>query len=70
AYLWHEKGRIFDTWQKRMREARQLLDTDNPNDQMARNLLKKVYVSGLGIMASDLHRNGRLGYAPHRYDHI
>jgi hypothetical protein len=70
AYLWHEKGRIFDTWQKRMREARQLLDTDSPNDQIARDLLKKVYVSGLGIMASDLHRNGRLGYAPHRYDHI
>lgn len=70
AYLWHEKGRIFDSWQKRMREARQLLDTDNPNDQIARDLLKKVYVSGLGIMASDLHRNGRLGYAPHRYDHI
>ncbi|MGC5172995.1 CHC2 zinc finger domain-containing protein [Microbacterium sp. DT81.1] len=70
AYLWHEKGRIFDTWQKRMREARQLLDTDNPDDQIARDLLKKVYVSGLGIMASDLHRNGRQGYAPHRYDHI
>jgi hypothetical protein len=70
AYLWHEKGRIFDTWQKRMRDARQTLDTSDPTDQLARDLLKKVYVSGLGIMASDVYRNGRYGFAPHRYDHI
>lgn len=70
AYLWHEKGRIFDTWQKRMRDARQSLDTTNPDDQIARDLLKKVYVAGLGIMASDTYRNGRHGFAPHRYDHV
>ncbi|KDA04528.1 hypothetical protein DC31_06425 [Microbacterium sp. CH12i] len=70
AYLWHEKGRIFDSWQKRMRDARQTLDTDDPNDQTARDLLKKVYVSGLGIMSSDTYRSGRHGFAPHRYDHV
>lgn len=70
AYLWHEKGRIFDTWQKRMRDARQTLDTTNPDDQIARDLLKKVYVAGLGIMSSETYRVGRHGFAPHRYDHV
>lgn len=70
AYLWHEKGRLLGTWQERARDARSSLDTSDPDDQYARDLLKKVYVAGLGITASEDHRGGKLGYAPVRYHHV
>lgn len=70
AYLWHTSKRLYESWANRVRDARLALDTAEPGDQAARDLLKKVYVSGPGIMASDSFREGRIGYTPHRYDHI
>lgn len=70
AYLWHEKQRLLGTWQQRMRDARESLDTFDPDDQVARDLLKSVYVSGLGITASHDNRSGMMGYAPIRYEMI
>lgn len=70
AYLWTEKKRLLGTWQQRMRDARELLDTTDPDDQIARNLIKASYVAGLGITASQDNRGGMLGFAPVRYEHI
>lgn len=70
AYVWNEHGRILSTWYERMRDARATLDTDNPNDQIARDLLKQTYVSSLGLMGSHDYRAGRPGYAPERYHHV
>lgn len=70
AYLWEEKKRLLGTWQQRMRDARDLLDTTDPDDQIARNLIKASYVAGLGITASQDNRGGMLGFAPVRYEHI
>lgn len=70
AYLWHEKKRLLGTWQERMRDARDILDTDDADDQRARNLLKSAYVSSLGLTASQENRGGMLGFAPIRYEHI
>ncbi|MGO1627500.1 MAG: CHC2 zinc finger domain-containing protein [Microbacterium sp.] len=70
AYLWHDKGRIFGTWQQRVRDARDVLDTSDPDDHRARELLKSAYVSGLGIMGSEDYRSGKIGFSPARYHHI
>ena len=67
AYVWEQHGRILETWYERVRDARTALDTDDVNDQAARNLIKETYVRTLGLMASFEHHKDREGFAPERY---
>lgn len=67
AYLWTNHTRLYDKWYERMRDARSSLDTDDVDDQQARDLLKEVYVRALGLTASFDHHKGRPGFAPERY---
>jgi hypothetical protein len=70
AYVWEKHTRLLDTWYGRIRDARTALDTGDPDDTAARNLLKEVYVRSLGLMASFEHHKGREGFAPERYHAI
>lgn len=70
AYVWNESHRILDGWYERIRDARTSLDTADVDDQLARDLLKEVYVRSLGLMASHEFRKGQNGYAPERYHAI
>lgn len=70
AYVWPEHTRFLDTWYERIRDARTALDTDNPDDQAARDLLKALYTRSLGLMASFEFHAGRPGFAPERYHAI
>jgi hypothetical protein len=65
--VWENHRRIYDTWYERIRDARTALDTDDPDDQRARRLLKALYVRTLGMTASFLHHEGKDGFAPERY---
>lgn len=67
AYVWDNHGRILDSWAERITEARKILDTLDPDDQAARNLVKETYTRGLGRMASFDFQEGRPGFAPERY---
>lgn len=70
AILWEQHGRIYDAWYERVRDARTTLDTADPDDQRARDLLKEVYVRSLGLTASFEHHANREGFAPERYHFI
>jgi hypothetical protein len=70
AYVWEKHSRIYDTWYERIRDARTTLDTIDPDDQRARDLLKELYVRSLGLTASFEHHQGRPGFAPERYHFI
>ncbi len=70
AYVWEKHSRIYDTWYERIRDARTSLDTIDPDDQHARDLLKELYVRTLGLTASFEHHQGRPGFAPERYHFI
>ena len=70
AYVWEQHTRLLDTWYERVRDARTALDTGDPDDTAARDLLKNLYTRGLGLMASHEHHRGRDGYAPERYHAI
>lgn len=70
AWLWHEKGRVLDSWYKRMREARDLLDTGDEDDQAARDLIKSTYVAGIGMLNFRGRHDQLAIWAPHRHDHI
>lgn len=70
AYVWEKKSRILDTWYERVRDARTLLDTADPDDIQARNLLKTMYVQSLGLMASYDWMEGKPMFAPERYHFI
>ncbi|MGC5225407.1 CHC2 zinc finger domain-containing protein [Micromonospora sp. DT81.3] len=70
AYLWHEKGRVFDSWYQRMRDARSQLDTDDVDDQLARDLLKRSYVAAIGMLDFRGDHDTLAVWAPHRHDMI
>ncbi len=70
AYVWTKHHRLLDGWYERIRDARTELDTADADDQLARDLLKEVYVRSLGLMASHEFRQGQNGYAPERYHAI
>ncbi len=66
AYTWPEHGRILDAWYERIRDARTALDTDDQDAQLAREQLKQIYASTIGMLGSHIHLAGRPGYAPAR----
>jgi len=66
AYTWPEHTRILDPWYARIRDARTELDTDDPDDQLVRDLVKVVYTRTLGMLGSHQYMTGRPGYAPER----
>jgi hypothetical protein len=70
AYVWETHSRIYDTWYERIRDARTALDTGDPDDTRAREVLKELYVRTLGLTASFEHHQGRPGFAPERYHFI
>jgi hypothetical protein len=70
AYLWHEKGRVFDGWYNRMRDARTELDTDDVDDQLARDLIKRTYVAAIGMLDFRGDHDTLAVWAPHRHDMI
>ncbi len=70
AYVWDKHTRLLDNWYERIRDARTALDVDDDDAQLARNLLKEVYVRSLGMMASFEHHQGKPGFAPERYHAI
>lgn len=70
AWLWHEKGRVLDSWYKRMKEARDLLDTADEDDRAARDLVKSTYVAGIGMLDYRGRHDQLAIWAPHRHDHI
>ena len=66
AYTWQKRARIFDPWYERVRDARTGLDVDDEDSQIARDQLKMIYASTIGMLGSQLHMAGREGYAPER----
>lgn len=70
AYTWPERARIFDPWYERIRDAREQLDVDDPDSQIARNQLKAIYAPTIGMLGSQTHMAGRRGYAPERRHQI
>lgn len=70
AYTWPAHGRILDPWYTRIRDARTSLDTDDPDDQTSRTLIKELYTRTIGMLGSDEHQGGGRFYAPERRHHI
>lgn len=70
AWVWTEHKRFLEQWVNRVRDARTSLDTDNPNDQAARKVLKELYVRSFGMMDSTTFRVGKKNFAPERFHMI
>jgi len=66
AYTWPEHARVFTSWYEKLRDARTALDTDNVDEQVARDMVKAVYSQTIGMMGSHELWGGRKGYAPER----
>ena len=66
AYTWAERARILDPWYERIRDARAHLDVEDADAQAARDQLKQIYASTIGMLGSQIHMAGRPGYAPER----
>lgn len=70
AWIWPQHGRFLDTWADRVRDARANLDTADPNDRAARNIVKEIYVRSFGMMASDRFAEGGKHFHPDRFHMI
>ncbi|HUO37598.1 MAG TPA: hypothetical protein VMU34_07075, partial [Mycobacterium sp.] len=70
AWTWPQHGRVLLGWYERFRDARTALDTDEPDAQAARNQSKIIYTHGIGIIGSDEHLKGKIGYSPERRLHV
>lgn len=67
AYVWEDSRKFLEPWANTISTARTTLDTDNGDDQAARDLVKEIYVRTIGKMASTLGNNPhRPGFAPER----
>ena len=66
AYTWAERARVLDPWYERIRDARTQLDVDDADSLVARDQLKQIYASTIGMLGSSTHMAGRVGYAPER----
>lgn len=64
AYTWPEYFRVLDPWYERIRDARTALDTDDPDDQVARDQLKQIYTRTLGMFGSRNYLQGKPMYQP------
>lgn len=70
AYTWPEHARILDPWYERIRDARTALDVNDVDAQAARNQVKSIYAPTIGMLGSQMHMQGRKGYAPDRRHQI
>lgn len=70
AWTWPEKARVLDPWYDRIRDARTALDLPDADAQAARDQLKMIYATTIGMLGSELHMKDREGYAPDRRHHI
>ncbi|WP_242085862.1 CHC2 zinc finger domain-containing protein [Microbacterium lacticum] len=70
AWLWDRKAKVFEAWYKRIRDARSILDTDDEDDQAARDLLKIVYAAAIGMLDYRGNHDTLAVWAPHRHDMI
>ncbi|MBU8820356.1 hypothetical protein KL864_31230 [Mycolicibacterium goodii] len=70
SYTWQQHGRVLVPWYERFRDANTSLDIDDLDCQAARDQAKVVRSSGIGILGSDLHYKGKLGYNPERRLHV
>ena len=61
---------MFEAWYKRIRDARSILDTDDEDDQAARDLLKIVYAAAIGMLDYRGDHDTLAVWAPHRHDMI
>lgn len=66
AYIWHESKRYFDKWYQTLRDARTSLDTADPDDQAARDVVKAIYTRTIGMFGSEEYLKGRDMFAPER----
>lgn len=64
AFIFEKSGRYMDDWYKRVRDARETLDTDDADDLGARQLIKHTYTDTIGMMGSATWREGKRGYLP------
>ncbi|MBN6778889.1 hypothetical protein JRG19_10140 [Pseudoclavibacter alba] len=70
AWVWPTYRRFLDPWVKRLSDARTSLDTADPNDKAARNIVKAMYVRSLGMLDSSRFAEGGGFYHPDWYHHI
>jgi len=70
AYVWPDHGRVLRGWYERFRDLALKLDTADPDDRAVRDQAKIVRVSGIGVMGSLQHMEGKTGYSPERRYHI
>jgi hypothetical protein len=66
SLIWPEHGRILDAWYTRVSKARTVLDTDDLDDLVAREMVKEMYSRGIATMMSVETWVGRAGYFPER----
>ncbi|OHU47147.1 hypothetical protein BKG82_26175 [Mycobacteroides chelonae] len=66
AILWHEHTRLLRGWAAAFSHASQVLDTEDPDDQAARNQVKVTRTHGMGLMDSEVHMGGKEGFHPAR----
>lgn len=64
AYTWPDHGRVLNGFYERVRDASLALDTDEPDDQAARNQSKVVRNVAIGLMGSEQNLKGKTGYDP------
>lgn len=64
AYSWPNHGRVLIGFYERVRDASLTLDTDDPDEQAARNQSKVVRSVAIGLMGSDQNLKGKTGYDP------
>ncbi len=64
--MWPEHARVFTSWYETLRDARTALDVDDVDAQVARQLVKDIYVRTIGMMGSHELHVGKRGYAPDR----
>lgn len=70
AWLWDQHGKVFESWYKRVRDARTALDTADPDDRAARDLLKIMYAAAIGMLDFRGDHDTLAVWAPHRHDMI
>lgn len=64
AIVWTERAKVLEKFYDRIHHAADELDTDDPDDQAARNQSKVMRNSGMGMLASVTYMKGRPGFKP------
>lgn len=64
AIVWPERAKVLEKFYDRIHHAADVLDTDDPDEQAARNQSKVMRNSGMGMLASITYMKGRPGFKP------